>query len=448
MDLNGITLKYATAQPLCKMMDAQGENIRIFFQSIKAAPEFCLDAANISKIESANGKTKLLNDRWIISALQPGTSCIISITGKNGVKQKILVLSQAQALQAWILKNHTKKYFLLSGETLYLDGDELNIIGPHNKQEVSILAGSTLINGAKPPVIDGIFTSYENTLPGKNLQPDFRQVQLLDEAQWLKTSVDYIDERNKLYHKLFYKEFNLGNPSTIKSAIIYLAAPTYCRLQVNNVWVSQSIDTGRLSPMDITGYVKKGDNTLMMDFPFEKGNRSFAAKVMVEYFNTDEISFTTDTSWRMAEQYYFPAPLGTFANFFSTPVVTQRPVSFNDSYRGFTEYKINIPCNYSEGLNNLYLSTQYTGIRAELRLHHKLVADNYNNNTNWNVDLDRNGSQLECRSLVLKLFPLQAHDKVLFDLPPAASDIGKSVINKIGFIPEYKTVFKLRTETR
>jgi hypothetical protein len=145
----------------------------------------------------------------------------------------------------------------------------------------------------------------------------------------------------------------------------------------------------------------------------------------------------------MAEQYYFPAPLGTFANFFSTPQVTARPSSFRDTYNGFSEYKLTIPANYLEGLNNVYLSTKYTGIRAELRMHHKLIADNYNNNTNWNIDLNRYGSQLQNRSLLLKVFPLQATDRILFDIPPAASDIGKSVIDKISYIPEYKTVFKL-----
>jgi len=151
---------------------------------------------------------------------------------------------------------------------------------------------------------------------------------------------------------------------------------------------------------------------------------------------------------KMAEQYYYPAPLGTFANFFSTPQALTRPASYNDIYNGFNEYRINIPYNYLEGLNNLYLCTKYTGIHAELRLQHKLIADNYNNNTTWNVDLNRYGSQLQNRRLMLKIFPLQVTDNVLFDIPTAASDMGKSVINTISFIPEYKTVFKLITKNK
>lgn len=448
MDLNGVTLQYATAQPLCKSTDANGESIWVFFQSIKATPEFCFDTANISSIEITNGKKNLVNDHWIINALQPGTHSVISITSKSGLKQKIVFLTQVQALNSWILNNQDKKYFLLSDETLYMDGDAMHISGSRNKQKISLLDGDGAIVGMQQSTNDGIFTVYENTVKGKYLKPDVHPIKVLDEALWLKTSVDYIDAQNKLYHKLFLKEFNLGNPSGVKSAMLYLAATTYARVQVNNVWVNQTIDTGYICPIDITGYVKKGDNTLMMDFPFEKGSESFAARVIVEYYNTDEISFVTDTSWRMAEQYYYPAPLGTFANFFSTPQITSLPASFNDIYNGFSEYRITIPANYLEGLNNLYLCTKYTGMRSELHMQHKLIADNYNNNTNWNVDLNRYGSQLQNRSLLIKVFPLKATDKILFDIPPAASDQGKSVIDTISFIPEYKTVFKLITKNK
>jgi|JFJP01.1.fsa_nt_gi hypothetical protein len=443
MEINGLTLKYATAQPLCKISGSDKEQIWVFFQNLKTSSEFCFDTTGIQTIETEYGNVKKSNRNWIIGDLIPGKQCIINLTGTNGKKQKILLLTHIDALHFWILKDHDKKHFLLSDETLYLDGDVLTISGSRNNQKISLLDGGCAVIGMQQSASDGIFTVYENTVEAKTLQPDIIPVKLLDEALWLKTSVDYIDAKNKLYHKLFVKEFNLGNPSGVKSAILYVSAPSHARVQVNNVWVNQSIDTSRICAIDITGYVKKGDNNLMMDFPFLMGSKSFAARVIVDYYNTDEISFVTDTSWRMAEQYYYPAPLGTFANFFSTPQVTVPPASFNDTYNGFSEYKLTIPANYLEGLNNLYLSTKYTGIRAELRMHHKLIADNYNNNTNWNVNLNRYGSQLQNRSLLLKVFPLQTNDRILFDIPPIASDIGKAVIETITFIPEYKGVFKL-----
>jgi hypothetical protein len=448
MLLNDVTLKYATAQPLCKLTDDKGEEISIFFQSLKDAPEFCFDGAAIAKVECAKGKVKLVNNSWLVTSLQSGTGCEIIITAKSGRRQRILVLTKTQSLQAWLLKEQDKKYFILSDETIGLYHDELTITGPDNKQALSILGSSITIPGMTRTGTDGLFSVYQNAVPLRSPQLRYTQKKMLDDAQWLKTSVDYIEERNRLYHKLFVKEFNLGNPSAVKSALLYMIAPTPVRIQVNNVWVNQSIDTARLVPVDITGYVKKGENSLMMDFPFVKGDHSFAARLMVEYFNTDQTGFVTDTSWRLAEQYYYPAPLGTFANYFSTPQVTPAPSRINDSYSGFSEFVVDVPCNYLDGLNNLYLSAKYTGMRSELRLHHKLIADNYNNNTTWNVDLKRNGSQLECRSLLLRVFPVTANDKVLFDLPLAKGDYGKSVINTFKAIPEYRSVFYLKNDKK
>ncbi|MET0391682.1 MAG: beta-galactosidase [Chitinophagaceae bacterium] len=445
MDLDGVTLKYATAQPLCQTRDGQGERVTVFFTSGKAAPEFCLDASAITRVEAANGKAQLVNGRWIVSGLQPGLDCLITITGKNGQRQKLLVLTPDQSLQAWVLKDdHNKKHFFLSEATLYLDGEKLNVIGTNNRQTVYQLGNAAVRNGVQQ---QGAFSVYRQVLPEKKIVPAWHAKGILDDAQWLRTSVDAIYAQNKLYHKIFLKEFNLGNPSALKSAILYMAAPTYGRVQVNNVWVNQPVDTGRLAAIDITGYVKKGDNTLMIDFPFEQGNYSFAARVMVEYFNTDATGFVTDTSWRLAEQYYYPSPLGTFGNYFSTPQVMPRPAAFRDSYKGFTEYTLDIPCDYLDGLNNLYLSVNYTGIRSELRQHHKLIADRFNDNTTWRVDLNRSGSQLQCRQLWLKIFPLQPQDKILFDLPPTAGSIGQSRIDTLQLIPEYKTVIRLNTET-
>lgn len=448
MVLNEVTLKYATAQPLCKLTDERGEDITVFFQSLKDAPEFCFDATSVSKIECGSGKVTLVNNSWLVSAIKTGTGCEIVITTKSGRRQRILVLTKEQSLQAWILRERDKKYFMLSDETIGLYHDELTITGSHNKQTVSVLGGSIAIPGMTNAGTDGLFTVNRHTLPVKAPGLSYTQKKMLDDAQWLKTSVDYIDERNRLYHKLFVKEFNLGNPSAVKSALLYMVAPTPVRVQVNNVWVNQSIYTARLVPVDITGYVKKGENTLMLDFPFVKGDHRFAARVMVEYFNTDQAGFVTDTSWRLAEQYYYPAPLGTFGNFFSTPQVMPKPARLNDDYGRFSEYVVDIPCNYLEGLNNLYLSVRYTGMRSELRLHHKLIADNYNNNTAWKVDLKRNGSQLECRRLLIRVFPVTADDKVLFDLPPARADIGKSLINHLDALPEYRSVFYLKNDKK
>lgn len=446
LNLNGTVLRYATAQPLAKLDDQQ-YNAWIFFQTFDQAPEFSFDGAGVAKIESATGNVTNVKGHYILTGLKPGTECVITIFRKDGSVQKVVVLTRQQAHDAWIFSVNGKKEFFICREGMYASGTQLYVAGSNADQQIMMFnpGHKRLGNSPVSKTEEGsLFSAYRNTLPGRVLQPDYEQKKILDDAQWLKTSVSYIDSKSLLNHKIFLKEFNLGNPSQIKSSILYVAAETSYRVQVNNVWVNQNTTPGQLSSIDITGYVKKGDNTLMLDFPVVKGDYAFAARVITQYFNSDEMEFYTDKSWLAAEQYYFPAPLGTFANFFSPPeVVPAVSVLKELSTTDFTEYEINIPCNYLEGLDNLYLNIKYLGDRAELRMQYGLMTDNFNNNTPWQIDLKRDGSQLQCRKLKLKIFPFQAGDKILFDKPIAEEDWEKAAIQSLTFTPWYKAVFTM-----
>jgi len=250
-----------------------------------------------------------------------------------------------------------------------------------------------------------------------------------------------------LYHKEFQKEFSADNPAKIKSAKLILYPESECRFRVNDKWCEQPITPGVLNVLDITGYVNKGDNILLMDFPYTTGNKAFAAQVSIEYFNTDRLGFSTDTSWLSADLYYFPPTYGSKPVYplgFTTPQVTAaRKILNSPVVQGVTEWTVPVACNYLDGLNNLYLAVKYKGDRISVRSNNKLIADNLNNNTEWLMDLKRNGSQLECRDLKLEIQPWKNIDKMYFDIAPAKTDEGKSSIESIRFVPEYKAILTI-----
>ncbi len=267
----------------------------------------------------------------------------------------------------------------------------------------------------------------------------------LDGAGWLQTSVKSIDAGNELYHKEFQKEFSAGNPAAIKSAKLTVFAESDCRLRINDKWCQQTITPGSVNVLDVTGYVNKGDNVLLMDFPYADGNKAFAAKLSVEYFNTDRLDFSTDTSWLSADLYYFPPTYGTKPVYplgLATPVVAE-PRKIPAAADGATRWTVPVGCDYLDGLNNLYLAVKYKGDRISVRSGNKLIADNLNNNTEWLMDLKRNGSQLECRDLQLEIEPWKNTDKMYFDIAPAKADQGISSVERIRFVPEYKAILNI-----
>jgi len=274
----------------------------------------------------------------------------------------------------------------------------------------------------------------------------------LQEAQWLMTSVGSIDASNLLYHREFQKEFSAGDPARIKSAKLVLAAESECRVRINDKWVDQPIKPGGLNVLDVTGYVQKGDNVLLMDFPFETGDRAFAARVLVEYFNTDRLDFSTDTSWLGMDQYYFPATYGdkpVYPLRWAAPkVASVRRVLSMEALPGFTAWTLPIPCDYLDGLNNLYLDVRYQGDRISVRYNGRLIADNLNNNTDWLMDLKRGGFSLECQELELEVRPWKDVGRMYFDRAPGAAAEGRADIERMRLVPEYRVIITMVGEEK
>ena len=404
-------------------------------------------------MEASNGHIVKNNQGYVISDLHPGTNCVINILKKGGKQQQLIVLTREDGKNAWILKNAAgKKLFFISRAGLFMKDNELHATDTLASMNIKMLADPGLevnINGAQvgPHKADDLFISYQTNLSKKQIPCIYTQQLPLASAQWLVTSVKTVYPSTELYHKEFQKEFSADNPAKIKSAKLILYPESDCRFRINDKWCQQPITPGVLNVLDITGYVNKGDNVLLMDFPYTTGNKAFAAQVSIEYFNTDRYDFSTDTSWLAADLYYFPPTYGSKPVYplgLATPQVTDARKVFNSpALQGVTEWTVPVACNYLNGLNNLYLAVKYKGDRISVRSDNKLIADNLNNNTEWLMDLKRNGSQQECRDLNLEIRPWKIIDKMYFDIVPAKTDEGASSIESIRFIPEYKAILNI-----
>ena len=74
---------------------------------------------------------------------------------------------------------------------------------------------------------------------------------------------------------------------------------------------------------------------------------------------------------------------------------------------------------------------------SELRFGHKLIADNFNNFTPWQIALKQFGDQIEGQQLKFELFPFKPDFKIYFDRELSKDEIGKTYIRDIKFEPEY-----------
>jgi hypothetical protein len=437
-DMDGILLKYATAQPLCKLDNRNGAEW-YFIQNLGVTPEMCLDAAQIASVDAKNAKVSQTDKVFILSNIKPGYSESIKVKTKTGKEINIVVFSFDEANKTWLLKSENQKRLFVSDANMYLNGKELFLYSYNPKMKlVSFGSGNSYhFNDA---ILDGkdkgSCKEYAIEVPEKKLNLDVRKSEILDDVMWLKSAVPFVSSKNTLYHKIFSKEADLINTSAIKSATLYFYTDIPAKIRINRNWLNQDITSGELIQLDVTGYLQKGTNILLADFPFMQGDGAFAAKIVVEYFNSDQVEIVSDASWLTSEVYTLPATWSITKNAKSPEIVSAKPVNYNNLNIPKAQWSLNIPNGYMKGLNNVYLYVTYNGDIGRCRLGSRLVSDNFFNGTPWQIQLKQFGDQLEDRDLTFEVIPLKPGFKILFDKNPEVGAIGTTSMS-IKAIPEY-----------
>jgi hypothetical protein len=415
-DMEGVLLKYATAQPLCKTAPGQW----FFIQNLGAEPEFCFDAALVKSVSVTSGSVEKKNNQFIVTDIKPGLNNSLIVRTKAGKTLSIKILSYEESNHAWYFKETNKLY--LSDANLYINGNELIAYGRNPTMTITPLSGK------------GRYKDIMLFQPYKIIPLTITATGILDNAIWLKSTVKAVTPKNQLYHKIFCKDFSLDNASSIRTATLYLYAGQSCKIRLNDKWLNQEIKIG-LNQLDVTGYLNKGSNVLLIDFPFEQGEKSFAAKLVAECFNADRTVLYTDESWLSSELYTFP--------FNSTlPKGGKKPETTSAQSPAFTsnEWTITLPENALKGVNNAYMHLHYLADMGRCYLNNKLVADNYFNGTTWSIELNKFSN---LGPFKFEFTPLKTGYKIQFDKSVSTEIVNKAVLKKVEIIPEYKGILKL-----
>lgn len=434
-DMGGCSLRYATAQ----LINSIG-NYYFFHQNSNINIEFEFDNRNISKVSCTKGKVDVNDTNTLVSKLSAGKNCVIEIALKSGELRNIVVLSNEEANNTWIFNRNGKKELYITEANMYADDNDVYIFSNNNKMSGFKFEPPTAGNLKESP-----FIPFSVFVPASILKINPEPVSILHEAQWLETSCfQKIDKDHTLYYRSFFKEFSLENNSKVKKATLYLYPESDGFIQVNEVKVNVKINPHKLNVIDMTGYIKKGDNIAVLNFPYTQGRKKMAARLQVEYENFDRVVMFTDNSWVTTDQYWFPSFLSRNFGRTVAPVIVPAPENSDSiGYSDFSEWKIDIPIHVFDGLNNVYMDTKYAGDRAELYNGYVLVADDFNNNTKWSIGMNRLEKSPVNKSLQMVLYPLSTESKIFFDNPPQADEYNVTKIKSFEIIPEYKAKLSL-----
>lgn len=423
VELDAMRINYATAQLMGSV-----DNCYLFFQNKQVPVEFSLDKKTVKSVEAPQARIKEESDCWVIDELNPGKDCILKVQLQNGKEKFIIVLTEKEADNCWLLEQNGKKQCYHSEAGLYSSMGDIYMFSIDKKVTYYKLQA-----GITPSFKEKVAVFHQ---PEVGIRVESKGI--LEEAKWLETAnFNNIEPYQQRYRRFFFKEFNLDNPSGIKKVTLLLYPESKCTLNLNDTWVNQEVKPNQLNEIDLTGYASKGINTLFASFPFVEGKKQFAARVIVEYYNYDRIDFSTDDSWLTTDYYSNPSITREFPRPVA-PVIVELPTFAKDlAYETFKEWSIQVPTDALRELNNIYMRIKYSGDKAELYNGYMLSDDDYNSHATWTVGLNRQEHSVEGKILQLVIYKLDKDEKMFFDLPDNGSD-EKAAIKSIKFNFECK----------
>jgi hypothetical protein len=124
LDLNGVVLRYATAQLLCHLNKPA---TYVFFALPGIAPELAFENRDDIAIENLTGQITQEQSTTYVHGIVSGTQIAVRLRPKNGEDINILVLTREQALNVWKTTVGGKERLILSPASLYFDDNGVHL---------------------------------------------------------------------------------------------------------------------------------------------------------------------------------------------------------------------------------------------------------------------------------------------------------------------------------
>ncbi len=439
MQMGEAILGCATVQPICQISNGEYQDW-YFRQSGDIEVEFWLKGEAIEKLivgGTSVAPVQRGSESYRLSGFPRDLTEPIIFTTDDGQTHRIFVLTNKQAEQFWYFQDAGQEYAFLSTANLYMDEhQQLHAFSTHEVDTI-ISLGRIEARGEKREILPSGFSRYTISYPSESIAIRLNPADLIDEAQWLSITAERQGGSRTLDHRQFFKNFSLEHSADIRRATFYFLGEAACKIRLNGRWVNQSVSADEVNKIDLTGYVQKGLNDLMLDFAYADTARAFAGVLEVEYYTSDKIQIATDSSWLTVQQYKIPAPWEDPRGK-TQPTITERP--YSPDHPGFSDARYALSFNQgTQKFENVFLRIDYKGDKAQLRIGERLVADNFNNGTTWSVNL-RDMPMVYGEPLILEIQPL-TEDTRLYTERELVRDWAELEIIEVEI--EQKVIFEL-----
>ena len=179
MDLEGVRMVYATAQPIARM-EENGKLTYIFSQTEGIPAEFVFDKENLT-VKSFSGKLKKVENRLYFSGFKTGTAPAIRLQTSEKKQITIILLNEKSSLKLWKGEFAGKERLFLTDARITWNKNELTLAKSDGEYTVSIFPApkELCFNDKKlKSAKEGIFSTYKLKIPeNKRVEAEFTKIQ-------------------------------------------------------------------------------------------------------------------------------------------------------------------------------------------------------------------------------------------------------------------------------
>jgi beta-galactosidase len=179
LSMNGATLRYATAQPLCKI-SVNGDPLYVFFTPPGMSSEYVFKREGIRRIWTKDSSLYQDDKKYRIADIKPGEGCIQTILLSNGRKIRILTLTDTEAIYCWKADAWGRERIFICRQGLTFPKGAVHVHSEgENVFNLDVYPPPINIRFERPARIAtfhaGIFTRYQVTLPFKRIPVKIRE---------------------------------------------------------------------------------------------------------------------------------------------------------------------------------------------------------------------------------------------------------------------------------
>lgn len=407
MDLKGIVLNYATAQPICHL-DENGIRHYFFFEDDGIPAEFRFKAENITEVQTDKGQVKKSKDAWFVDGLQAGKNCQIQVTCKDETRICITLLTEKESDYIWKGEVNGKKFVGLSESFLFFDKQEAFLASENPTQTFELFTG-------------GKFVTQTYQSPAIQRAAKAVAVAPMNEAQCIRPAKGQWVKRT----------FDAHNLAAIERAYLRMQAAPETKAFINGKEITTT---------DYQGYryadVTKVCTDEMNEISFQTAGTSkdVTAEVEVMLANGTRWLWSTDALWRCEDG--------------RTPIEVQvanaKPAAY-DKREHLAVFQIALPTDMCpEKATRIYINA--TGDVANAYVGQDLIHDVFINGDEWVIGLNRYTRQIEGHpTLTLRIDGLKSSDINMYlekDLI-RRTDCVQPVMRSIRMEQEYVSLLKL-----